>query len=437
MEILVHAPERSSGGLIRLLKSLASANYISSFAPHITIELPAIIDPPLEGFLNSFTWPPDGSAGHQNVNRLSLRHRIHPKKTVNEEDISIESIETFYPHNSDTHVLILSPQAELSSHFYQYLKYTLLEYKYSSYGAGARPHLLGISLELPTRYVNDTNPFTLPLPPSKQPHKDPEPSHFLWQAPNSHAALYFGDKWLELHDFVRRRFEAQQSLNKPSIQRQLSKRFPQWMEYLLELSRARGYHLLYPHLGPENALVTIHNELYQHPLDQSSSTEQKASNEETTKVEEEGRQEGGVSSISSSSEPRETRVKNHMSLLTMFPGDGDLLEMSDLTVLTYDGYLSSPREASKAASSFAMQFRRDVGGCGEKREKEKRVEEKEMEEESSAADLFCLDDEDEEDDTPPAAATTATAAEIATATAATGEETKGKEMDKNKETKTG
>ncbi|KAI9883428.1 MAG: hypothetical protein M1823_004802 [Watsoniomyces obsoletus] len=427
VEILIHVPERSSGGLIRLLKSLASANYISSFAPRITIELPVKIDAPLDGFLKTFKWPPSSAAGHQNANRLSLRHRLHPKKT------SIAFIESFYPHNSDTHLLVLSPQAEVSPHFYHYLKYTILEYKYSAYGTGSRHNLLGISLDSPIRYINDTAPFILPSPAEK----GPNPSYFLWQAPNPDATLYFGDKWLELHDFVRRRFEAQQFSKKPPIERRLNKRFPKWMEYLLELSRARDYHLLYPHFGPENALVTIHNELYRSP----PSTEDKS--DAVGSTEKEGRDVDGGTYLSTSHEPRETRVKNHMSLLTMLPSDnyGDLPEMQDLMVLSYNGHLSSRKESVQAASLFAEQFRRDIGGCPEKmlpmkHEKHKSAEAEEVE--GSTVDLFCLDDEEPADNPAPTTGPSATIA-ATTATAPAAEETnpaKEKENQKMEETET-
>lgn len=90
---------------------------------------------------------------------------------------------------------------------------------------------------------------------------------FLWQAPNSNAALYFGDKWVELHDFISKILTSERSLPTPTTlnKKLVSKTYPSWLEHVLKLARARGYWTLYPNFDKYDALVTMHTDLYQAP----------------------------------------------------------------------------------------------------------------------------------------------------------------------------
>lgn len=118
MDILIHTSSGVSGSLIRLLKSLSAADYTSCAVPHLTIELPHDVDAPTQEFLKSFQWPPPQIDNPTNVNQLSLRHRI-ARWSVDEEESSIRFLETFWPANpQDSHVLVLSPQTELSPQFF-------------------------------------------------------------------------------------------------------------------------------------------------------------------------------------------------------------------------------------------------------------------------------------------------------------------------------
>ncbi|KAI9789815.1 MAG: hypothetical protein M1816_005732 [Peltula sp. TS41687] len=365
IDILIHASETSSGGLIRLLKSLERASYPSSSAPRITVELPPVIDPPTRNFLREFR------AGQEKRNQIILRHHIRPGSR-SEEDNSIRFLESFFPTNpSDSHVLILSTQAELSPLFYHYLKYALLEYKYSSYGTENRDRLLGISLELPYKDIGVI----------AQHHKmDGVNSTFLWQEPNNKAALYFGDKWVEIHDFVRRRLDAQESRKAPSVRKVFSKEQPYWMELMMELCRLRRYYMLYPHFDPENALVTIHHELSQTPEDY------------TDKVTSDSLARGNTTDLESgtylgASDKSESSLTSQRSLLSLIPPDGDFPVLEDMPVLLHDGQRTLLRSRD---SPWAFSFRREVGGCGERKSKKRK--------ELSTADLFCLDGDDGDDD---------------------------------------
>jgi len=275
IDILIQAQPESSGSLMRLLMSLYHADYSGSAHPRITIELPHEIDSMTQTFLSDFRWPPPHAGSVGRLNQLTVRRRI-PSQRLSAEEASIRFLESFYPSNpTDNHVLLLSPRAQLSPLYFQYLKYHLLLYHYSTSSTFAS-HLLGISLEVPATLLDGTTKFEPPtrdamslqnlnrVTPSSE---DFLPS-FLWQAPNSNAALYFGSRWLELHSFLSHRLARFHSTPSAAPRPKLvSPTLPAWTEYALELMRARGLALLYPGRGSADAaaLVTLHSELYVPP----------------------------------------------------------------------------------------------------------------------------------------------------------------------------
>lgn len=117
IDILIQATPGSSGGLIRLLRSLAAADYTSSVVPHITIELPHRIDASTKSFLDSFKWPPPHVHNPTNSRYLSLRHRM-PYQTQTEEGSSTRFFESFWPTQpQQSHLLVLSTNAEVAPQF--------------------------------------------------------------------------------------------------------------------------------------------------------------------------------------------------------------------------------------------------------------------------------------------------------------------------------
>ncbi|KAL2000042.1 hypothetical protein VTN02DRAFT_3624 [Thermoascus thermophilus] len=382
IEMLVHAPSESSGSLIRLIKSLETADYLGS-VPSLTIDLPPHIDSQLLRFLENMNWPP-GSSG-----KVTLRRRIQPRDMTSEES-AIRAVENFYPRNPNTsHVLMLSPQTVLSPSFFHYLKYTVLKYKFSTDSANTSSRLLGISLELPSSKPTDSEPFTPPtVPPSDhtdQQNGDDGLPLFLWQVPNSNAALYFGDKWIEFHSFLSNRLAAQKISQEISPQKKLiSKKYPAFMEYLLELIRSRGYYMLYPSFPArfDLSLATVHNELY-HPPEELAS-------ERTEPL------EPDAIILGDSSEPLEAdsdiefgsieRPLSHAStvtaLLRQFPGH--LPDLDSLHTLSYKGEEISSQAATQEAEEYAKDFKTRFGGCrGSSTSGEMSL--------WKADDLFCLD----------------------------------------------
>ena len=393
IEILVHAPAESSGSLIRLLQSLENADYFGLPYPRLTVELPPRLDIFTTDFLSSFSWPPESSGGDS---RLTLRHRVNPGR-LSAVEASIRTIESYYPaHIPTSHVLVLSSQAEVAPSFYHYLMFTLLEYKFSASALTESDKLLGISLELPTRHLSGSRAF---IPPVEDYVSRSSPL-FLWQAPNSNAALYFGDKWAEFHSFLSNRFIAHPSAATESYTKVVSERYPAWMEYLLELARARGYAMLYPSFASReaSALVTVHNDLYQSPeeyltsktiaSDQSGLDTADSINGEAVLT--------AHSETSAASKLAEATTVTAASILSLLfakfspsldsSGAFTLPRLTDLRMLSFAGDSLPGIEWLSQAESYAKEFALTFGGC-------KSNNERMAASTWSADDLYCLQDQ--------------------------------------------
>ena len=395
VDVLIQVPSDSSS-VLRLLKSIKDADYSGLRPPRITLELPAELDVSLKQHLAKFEWPPHSDHGGANGG-LIVRRRISSHHH-NQEESAIRFLELFYPSStSNSHVLLLSPQAQLSSHYFHFIKYALLEYKYSTFGAFDNAGLMGISLDLPSVLLDGKT--QLPLPSTEDMHTDRykkllpkvKSAPFMWQAPNSHATLFFGDKWAELHSFLGGRVAKQRTATKPSSRKKLvSETLPAWTEYMLELMRVRGYSLLYP-AKYSPALVTIHNELYYAPEEFIASLT--ADGKELPAAPSESneaflRAEGLVKPpkhVEASIMPGS--VPLHLAL----PFSGDLPEIPHLPQLLYDGQQIDLVNVSTIAKAYADSFREEIGGCTIPKGKHKKMTAGE------AGDLFCYGDEDASD----------------------------------------
>jgi len=343
VEIVIRAPSGSSGSLIRLLKSLERADYLGSM-PSLTIELPLHPDPLLHRFLQRTRWPPLTTEA-VTLRHYTQRHRLTPVEST------IQTVESFYPADPSTcHVLILSSQAELSPSFFHYLKYIVLRYKYSTYAIKESAQLLGISLELPSSNPTDNKPFSKPSSPSDTPF-------FRWQVPNSNAALYFGDKWVEMHSFLSNHLATWKSPSDMAPEKVISKKFPAFMEYVLELMRARGYYILYPSFSDMNALAlaSVHNELYQ-PPDEFALVDSAALESQSPQAEDQNLELG---SIERPVFQASTLTALLHKLLMVLP------DIGSLPLLSYNGKRLDSQTSAQEAKEYARNFRATVGGCGE------------------------------------------------------------------------
>ena len=396
---MIHAPPKSSGSLIRLLKSIEAADYFGSRRPHLTIELPADIDRPTLDFVENLVWPPIDGSGDPHASQVTLRHRISRNRYTAEE-ASIHFIESFYPaRQKDSHVLLISPQAELSSIYYHYVMYHLLQYKYATYLRlnDDSKYLMGFSLEFPSAYLNNSAELDPPRLRPSSPVKEGESKSgghtpFLWQAPNSNAALYFGDKWVELHSFLSARISVRGShvgsdYKPPSRQKMISGHYPSWMEYVQELMRVKDYFLLYPSFSPKSdAVVTIHNELRQLP-EEFSRSHDGTSPAATPSVDPHDPFTIDPSTDTLSFTPRREPSLRNSNLLSFLSelGHSDLPDLGSLPILSHDGNLVSPYQSAKNAQNFANDFRREIGRCSSKMAV--------VSNHVSAGDLFCDPDQ--------------------------------------------
>ncbi|KAI0469518.1 hypothetical protein F4859DRAFT_133701 [Xylaria cf. heliscus] len=376
IDISIQVSPKSTGSLIRLLRSLSAADYTSSAIPHITIELPHHIDAATKNFLNSFAWPPSYVPNPTNKQYLSLRHRVSRQK-LTEEETSARFFESFWPTQlQQSHVLVLSPHAEVGPQYFNYLKYILLEYRYS---ATAEFHnwgqqLFGISLEQPLVTLDGEQPFSPPLfklPEDVNGEVGGTPNPFLWQAPAGNAMLFFGDKWMELHDFVSRTMQANENFDVvPAVisEKAISRQHPAWLEYALRLARVRGYWFVYPGKEVGEHLATIHGELYNVPEEYAGP---KASDGENERIKQKVR-----------SAP-ETRLAS-LSLLDSLPNNGVLWPLTALHVVAWGGAEVDSRDIRSGAVEFELKFKSTVGGCDAESGKGQLPYEA-----ASAQDLFC------------------------------------------------
>jgi len=285
--------------------------------------------------------------------------------------------ESFWPSDPSTsHVLVLSPQIELSPLFFHYLNYSLLEYKYSFSKADPQQNVIAISLDIPSTYLNDSTSFIPPLGNVSQRSsvvaKGITP--FLWQAPNSNAALYFGEKWVELHDFIAQTLSLEHTSSTTPQKKEVSKTYPSWLEHVLKLARARGYCTIYPNFEDADSLATLHNDLYQPPEEYEGEIEAEPAEGELT------------------ADPAMHLSLKHMetplitkSLLSMLPFKGELPKMTDMPLLSWDGNLTTIVDLEQYAVQYSSVFRIEIGGCGEDMPDKVR-------EDFTAGDLFCLSD---------------------------------------------
>ncbi|KAL4872664.1 hypothetical protein BDV12DRAFT_182999 [Aspergillus spectabilis] len=334
IEILIRAHPNAAGSVIRAIRSLERADYLGSH-PSLAIELPSRVDPQLLRFLKEMNWPPNTSS------KITIRRRIKPQ-SMSPKEASLHAVEAFYPKDPDfSHVLLLSPDIELSPSFYHYLMYTLLKYRYSAGSSISSPRLMGISLELPSSHLTSTEPFKqLDIEDTRLLNSnDPDAlPMFLWQAPNSNAALYFGDKWAELHSFLGGRLTAKETeLESSQNEKIIPRRYPAFMEYLLELLRARGYYLLYPAFSDKwkFSLATSHKELFQMP-------------EEFAQYSSEILQE-------STPERPLSEASNLMPLLDIF--STELPDISLLPILSHHGEEMSNVVYEKATEDYRREFK--------------------------------------------------------------------------------
>ncbi|KAI8723546.1 hypothetical protein NCS52_00210400 [Fusarium sp. LHS14.1] len=370
-DILIQAPPLGTANLQRLLTSLRNADKSPISMPHLTIELPSVVEQPLEKFLSGFQWPLRTSGQLPQSQMISLRHRI-PSHQIDEEESSVRFLESFWPGNpSHNHVLVLAPHTEVSSQFFHYVKYTMLHSFYSraSILHDWTDNIMGISLQSRSTLLDDTTPLTVPKTNDDSDSDNP----FFWQAPTSDAILILGDKWVELHGYVSRILERQHTkTDTPAFlaKKHATKKHPAWLEYVLQLSRLRGYLTLYPSPETANVILGAHSDLSNVPEEYLGDEEEDG---------DKGRADKATSTFDSTSQ---------INMLVTLPGKGELPALEEVPLVSWDGKTLTFAEMESSSRTLARLFRQEVGGCSESQSDEE--DDYGMpRRDKDAGDLFC------------------------------------------------
>lgn len=172
-------------------------------------------------------------------------------------------VESWYPTSNDTYGVLLEDDVEVSPLFYGWLKFAILQYRYTLAGRRASGRLFGISL-----YQQKNIELR---PEGRQPfdaHKLfadlslHSTTPYLSQIPCSWGAAYFPEHWREFHTYLSLRLsELALPISEPLVPAIRSNKWPRsWKKYFIELVYLRGYSMLYPNYPDFESLSTNHLE---------------------------------------------------------------------------------------------------------------------------------------------------------------------------------
>ena len=366
INVIIQVTKEDIGTLARLLKSILRADYVGHRRPHVTIEIPASLNAQSQNIIEMFSWPPSND-NDKRPNVSIRKHISHQRMTPSES--SIRTVEAFYPSQPIyEHVMILSSNTELSSMWYHYLVFHVLEYAYSlrSMSYAEPGNLAGISLITPMLHNDQERPLELPHwslpktwdPDLKEPTMEfPETVPFMWQAPDATATLYFGHKWKELHSFLSLRLQSESA----SVPRRLAPSMAPFLEPLNELMELRGWHILYPNL-PAHHIATYEPKFSareEFTLNSDDSISEAPSVKDADPYE--------ATSYSPKENPLlgadDTKVLASTPVHNIIPNNGLLPELSLLPVLDDAGQLTTVKELQEDGNAKCSLFRIENGGC--------------------------------------------------------------------------
>ena len=227
--------------------------------------------------------------------------------------------------------------------------------------------MMGISFSTPATLLDASQ--VLQIPGVSGDESEDIDTSFVWQAPTSEAVLFPSEKWMELHGFVSQMLDRRRDSSVTSTilsTKEISKKYPSWLEYVLQLSRLRGYYTVYPGKGTESTIMGVHDDLYEMPEEYEDET---LSGEKS--------EDGLVDRTGSAFDPNTI-----VSMLETLPRDGVLPAIQNLPLLSWDGKSISLETLNEQAAEYTRQFRREVGQC-------KDTESKAPAPDALARDLFC------------------------------------------------
>lgn len=233
--------------LHRLLSSLQTAHYYGDDVS-LSVNLEQTADRLTHRLVDDMRWPHGA---------FSLRHRILLG------GLMPAIVESWYPTSNDTYGVLLEDDVEVSPLFYGWLKFAILQYRYTLAGRRASPRMFGVSLYQQKNIElrpEGRQPFDahrlfegLSLHPT---------TPYLSQIPCSWGAAYFPEHWREFHAYLALRLsELALPISEPLVPAIRSNKWPRsWKKYFIELVYLRGYSMLYPNFPDFESLSTNHLE---------------------------------------------------------------------------------------------------------------------------------------------------------------------------------
>lgn len=363
IDLVIHVQPETATSVIRLLRSIQAADYSGWNMPRIILELPPYPDSFLMNYLSRFKWPSEGPGGGS---KLILRHRANISPFTAARAVTWV-VESFYPTiSAASHVLILSPDAELSRGYYHYVMYTLLEYRYSARHTDLMEYTIGMALHLPEQAPDHK---------TAAPWRTPGETHAmtLWQVADSNAAIYLGERWVELHYFLGQRLERDPNMAKRVKNTEImSPQSPAWVHTMIEMMKARNYYMLYPSFIAKEGttIATIHGELQQLPEESQSvgGGEQEVDPIMTGQGSDTGNlltADNEVQRLLRQERPGSTSsfVMSLLDAVSSGLGDQKLEQEPGFPFFTFAGERVSVSEGLERSWTFAQEFSRSIGGC--------------------------------------------------------------------------
>ncbi|KPV72684.1 uncharacterized protein RHOBADRAFT_50273 [Rhodotorula graminis WP1] len=233
--------------LHRLLSSLQTAHYFGDDVS-LSVNLEQTADRLTHRLVDDMRWP---------HGTFSLRHRILLG------GLMPAIVESWYPTSNDTYGVLLEDDVEVSPLYYAWLKFSILQYRYTLAGRRASSRMFGVSLyqqkniELRPEGRQPFDPHKLFEGLSLHPT-----TPYLSQIPCSWGAAYFPEHWREFHSYLALRLsELALPISEPLVPAIRSNKWPRsWKKYFIELVYLRGYTMLYPNYPEFESLSTNHLE---------------------------------------------------------------------------------------------------------------------------------------------------------------------------------
>ncbi len=146
----------------------------------------------------------------------------------------------------------------------------------------------------------------------------------------------------------------------------MNTKHPAWLEYVLQLSRLRGYYTVYPGETTANTIIGVHTDIPELPEEYEDDKEAR----------------GDAVAASAKDEATDVFDQNwSVDVIHTLPQGGKLPYLTSLPIMAWNGKQINDEWFERQAKEYASQFRREVGHCTD--------DDKPMPADKLATDLFC------------------------------------------------